>query len=173
MRGPTLCAAILVALAASCRRSPGEDDRIRAAARSPRLATSWVLPEVDPCAILSRTAVEALVGSPVGDPRPGGTAVDGSACEYTGSGPFVITVGLMSTNAYESLKVDFGGEPVLGTGASALVDGPDQLGDVILVARSVNAALLVQISGVIPGAAGPARRALAAEIARQALDRLP
>ncbi len=169
---PTLCLALLLALLASCQHSPREDEGSRAAERAPRQATSWRLPQVDPCAILSRTAVEALVGSPVGDPRPGGTAVDGSACQYVGTGPFVVTLGFMSTNAYESLKVDFGGEPVSGTGLSALVDGPDQLGDVIFVARSLNAAVLVQISGVIPGAAGTARQHLAAEIARRALDRL-
>jgi hypothetical protein len=98
--------------------------------------------------------------------------MDGSACQYTGPGPFVITLGYMSTNAYESLKVDFGGEPVLDTGIAALADGPDQLGDVNLVARSPDAAVLVQISGRLPNAAGQARRALAAEIARQGLDRL-
>ena len=54
-----------------------------------------------------------------------------------------------------------------------MTNGPDQLGDVILAARSLDAAVLVQVSGVIPGAVGPARRALATEIARQALDRLP
>jgi hypothetical protein len=133
---------------------------------------SWYLPQVDPCAILSRPAVEALAGSPVGESRPGGTAMDGSACQYVGTGPFVITLGYMSTNAYESLKVDFGGEPVLDTGIAALADGPDQLGDVNLVARSPDAAVLVQISGRLPNAAGQARRALAAEIARQGLDRL-
>ena len=169
----SLCLALVLVLLASCRPSSGEDERIRAAARAPRLATSWGIPDVNPCAILSRKAVEALTGSPVDGPRPGGTAMDGSACQYTGTPPFVITLGLMSTNAYESLQVDFGGEPVLDLAASALVDGPDQLGDVTLVARSLNAAVLVQVSGEIPGAAGPRRRALAAEIARQALDRLP
>jgi hypothetical protein len=99
--------------------------------------------------------------------------MDGSACQYAGSGPFVITLGFMSTNAYESLRVDFGGKPVPDLGAGALVDGPDQLGDVTLVARSLNAAVLVQISGRIPGVAGSGRRTLAAEIAREALHRVP
>lgn len=169
----TLWPALLLALVGSCQRPPGEDQPMRAATRAPRLATSWGIPDVNPCAILSRTAVEALAGSPMDEPRLGGTAVDGTACQYIGTGPFVITLGFMSTNAYESLQVDFGGDPVPGLGADALVDGPDQLGDVTLVARSLDAAVLVQISGVIPGAVGPSRRALAAEIARQALNRLP
>jgi 4-amino-4-deoxy-L-arabinose transferase-like glycosyltransferase len=148
-------------------------ERIRAAAPAPRQATSWALPDIEPCAILSGAAMEAVVGSAVGEPQPGGTAVDGSACQYTGSGPFVVTLGLMSTKAYESLRMDFGGEPVLGAGFSALADGPDPLGDVTLVARSRDAAVLVRISGIVPNAAGPARRALAAKIAREALDRVP
>jgi len=155
----------------SCRRSSGEGERIGAAAPATPLAASWLLPRIDPCAILPRPAVEALVGSSV-YPRPGGTTVDGSACQYIGAGPFVITLGFMSTNAYESLKIDFGGKQVPDTGSSALIDGPDQLGDVVLIARNAHVAVLVQISGVIPRAVGPARRALAADIARQALERL-
>jgi hypothetical protein len=166
---PTRWLAALLALVAACQCSPRQDEPVRAAVQPPRPATSWEIPDVDPCAILPASAVEALAGSPVGHPRPGGTAVDGSACQYVGTGPFVITLGLMSTNAYESLKVDFGGTPVLDVGSSALVDGPDQLGDVTLVARSLDAAVLIQISGVIPGAVGPARRDLAERIARQAL----
>lgn len=173
VRGCLSVLASLLALLASCQRPPWANEKTPTAARAPRLASSWQLPEAGPCVILSRTTVEALVGSPVANPRLGGTAVDGSACQYTGPGPFVITLGYMSTNAYESLKIDFGGDPVIGTGSSALVDGPDQLGDVVLVARSLDAAVLVQISGVLPGAVGPAKRVLAAEIARQALDRLP
>jgi hypothetical protein len=139
-------------------------------ARDPLPPSTWEIPRVDPCTLLSRAAMEALVGSAVNDLGPGGTAVDGSACEYTGAGPFVVTLGLMSTNAYESLKLDFGGEPVHGVGTSALVDGADPLGDVTLVARSAEAAVLIRISGIVPGAAGRSRRQLAADIARNALE---
>lgn len=149
------------------------EEQIPAAPPTPPSATSWYLPSIRACAILPRTVVEALIGGPVDHPRPGGTAVDGSACRYTGPGPFVVTLGYLSTNAYESLKFDVGGDPVPDTGADARVDGPDRLGDVTLVARSRAAAVQVQISGVIPGAAAPDRRALATELARQALARLP
>ena len=85
---------------------------------------------------------------------------------------FVITMGLISTSAYESLRLDFGGDRVPGVGDEALVDGPDQLGDVTLVARAGDVAVMVMVSGNVPGTVGPARRRLAADVARRALERL-
>ena len=115
---------VAVALLASCRYSSPEGQRSRAAARAPRLATSWDIPEVNPCAILSRTAVETLTGTSVADPWPGETAMDGSACQYAGSGPFVITLGFMSTNAYDHYYVARGDQivdvwPIMGRSGSA------------------------------------------------------
>jgi hypothetical protein len=158
---------LFLAMLASCRPSAG-DGPPQAAALLP---ASWAVPVIDPCEILSRRAIETLAGSAVAEPRPGGTAVDGTACQYAGPGPFVITVGMMSTNAYESLRVDFGGDRVADVGLSAQLAGPDRLGDITLVAREQDAAVLVMISGTLP-AAGPPRGQLAATIAREALARL-
>jgi hypothetical protein len=162
-----------LALLACGRDFSGDAQRIRKAARGPRPEAMWAIPRVAPCSVLSRSAVAAVIGDSVLDSRIGGTAVDGSACQYRGTGPFVVRLGLMSVNAYESLELDFGGDTVPDVGTGALVDGPDPLGDVTLVAKRGNTAILVQISGVIPGAVGQARRAMAASLARQALDRLP
>jgi hypothetical protein len=163
---------LLGALVACRPPSPGVHD-IRAVARGSMPPGRWGLPKTDPCAVLPRTVIESLAGATVQSPEPGGATIDGSACRFTGSEErFVITMGLISTNAYESLRLDFGGDRVSGVGDEALVDGPDQLGDVTLVARAGDAAVMVMVSGNMRGTVGPARRRLAADIARRALERL-
>ena len=109
-------------------------------------AGSWAIPDVAPCALIDKADAEAVMGLLRDEPKPGGTAIDGTACAYISREPFVVTVGIISTNSFEVGKFDAGNRMINNLGDEAYITAPNAFEDVNLLARRENVAVLINVS---------------------------
>ncbi len=107
---------------------------------------SWTIPEVAPCALIGKAEAEAVMGLLKNEPKPGGTAIDGTACAYISPEPFVVTVGIISTNSFELRKLDSGNRMINNLGDEAYVTNPNAFEDVYLLARQENVAVMINVT---------------------------
>ncbi len=80
------------------------------------------------------------------EPKPGGTAIDGTACTYISPEPFVVAVGIISTNSFELGKFDSGNRMINNLGDEAYTTNPNAFEDVYLLARQENVAVMINIT---------------------------
>jgi len=143
-----------------------------AAAETVHRAGSWALPDVDPCALVTRAEAEAVMGQLREEPRPGGTAADGTACAYIGTNALVVTIGVISTNTFESRKFDPGNTKIAGIGDEAYTTKPNAFGDVYLFARTDEAAVMINVTVGAEDDVRARGQHIAEALAQQALDGL-
>jgi hypothetical protein len=141
-------------------------------ADAPLGSMQWVIPDVNPCTLITRDEAEAVVGSLRDAPKPGGSATDGTACAYIGADPFVISVGVISPNAFEMRKFDAGNKLIEDVGDEAYMTKPDAFEDVYLFARRGEAAIVVVVTAGAWDAGKTERYRVAGILAQKALDRL-
>jgi hypothetical protein len=163
---------ILICCTSSARKlDPREPPKVRPQldVSTPK-ASSWAIPDVEPCALVSRAEAEAIMGKLSEGPRPGGTAADGTACAYVGETSILATVGVISTNSFEDRRSEPGNIPVSGSVHEMFVAQTNGFRDVRLLARLGAVALLINVATwEIPD---EERVAIARRLATTALDRL-
>jgi 4-amino-4-deoxy-L-arabinose transferase-like glycosyltransferase len=142
----------------------------RAAISAEPLPTSWALPTIDPRLMVSRTEAEAVMGPIERGPASGGWELDGTACTYVNREGGIASIALISTAAYDLQRHDPRSVPtaVIDLNSYTVSAGPTT--DVRLFARSLNSAVIVQLSQDSAGH-GTAIEA-ASELGRKALMRL-
>jgi len=143
-----------------------------AAAETAQRAGSWAVSDVDPCALITRAEAEAVMGQLREEPRPGGTAADGTSCAYVGTGPLVVTIGVVSTNTFELRKSDPGNTAIGGIGDGAYTTKLNAFRDVYLYARKDEAAVMVNVTVGAGADVRATRQHIAGALAQKALDRL-
>jgi hypothetical protein len=142
------------------------------------LPTSWMLPfdprteawPIDPRTLVPRAEAEAIMGPVVRGPMSGGWELDGPACTYLSHDDQVVSVAVISTQAFDLERHDPQSVTVASDNASAYAARPGPLGQVRLFARSVKSAVLVHVSG--DARPDDKRLDLAKQFAGPALDRL-
>jgi peptidoglycan/LPS O-acetylase OafA/YrhL/4-amino-4-deoxy-L-arabinose transferase-like glycosyltransferase len=131
---------------------------------------TYVLPPIDPRLLISHDEAESIVGDVVTGPTTGGWELDGRGCSFFGPDDLVVRLTIISTNAFGLERNDPQSAGVSNVGLSAYVTAGGPLGDVRLLARSVNSAVAVYLSG---GSGGHRTRLdMAKEFAVKALDNL-
>ena len=122
-----------------------------------------------PCVLVSRREAEAVMGPLREEPRPGGTAADGTACMYIAERSIVSTVGVISTRSFDDRILSLGISPSLPhlTKCSLLKNA---FQDVRLLARRGGVALMIHVAA--RGLSDAERTAIARLLATTALDRL-
>ena len=111
------------------------------------LPNSWARPLIDPRTLIPRAEAEAIIGPLVGGPTGGGWELDGTACTYLSHDGLVVSVAIISTEAFDLERHDPQSVTVSSDSASAYAARTGPLGDVRLFSRSVESAVLVHISG--------------------------
>ena len=106
------------------------------------------------------------------EPRPGGTAADGTSCAYVGTGPVVVSVGVISTNSFELRKSDPGNMTITDIGDEAYTTKPNAFGDVYLFARKGEAAVMINVTVGARDDVKATGQHIAGAFAQKALDRL-
>jgi 4-amino-4-deoxy-L-arabinose transferase-like glycosyltransferase len=142
------------------------------------LPTSWMLPfdprtkawPIDPRTLVPRAEAEAIMGPLVRGPTGGGWELDGTACTYLSHDGLVVSVAIISTEAFDLERHDPQSATVSSDSASAYAARTGPLGEVRLFSRSVESAVLVHVSG--DARPHEKRLDLAKQFAASALDRL-
>lgn len=132
------------------------------------LPSSWILPPIDPRALVSLAEAEAMIGPLVRGPTSGGWELDGTACTYVGRDGLVISVAIISTSAFDLERHDPQSVAMSSEGVSAYAARTGPLGDMRLFARSFKSAVIVHISG--DSRPNEKRLDLAKQFARTALE---
>ena len=133
---------------------------------------SWTIPEVEPCALINKAEAEAVIGLLKDEPKLGGTAIDGTACAYVSREPFVVTVGIISTNSFELRKFDSGNRMINDLGDEAYITASNAFQDVYLLARQGDFAVMINITAGAWDEEKVGRYRIAKTLAQTALDRL-
>lgn len=134
------------------------------------IPSTWAIPDVDPCVLVLHTEAEAVMGPLREEPRPGGTAADGTTCMYVGEHSIVSTVGIISTRSFEDRRSESGNTPLTTTPHEMLLAQKNAFQDVRLLARQGGVAVMVHVAG--QGRSHRERVAIAGNLATTALDRL-
>ena len=108
---------------------------------------TYTLPPIDPRILMSRTDAATLMGQPLRGPASGGWELDGRACTFLGPQGLVLSIAIISTNAFALARYDPSSKAISGIGLSAYVAGGSPLGGLRLFARTLNSAVIVHISG--------------------------
>jgi hypothetical protein len=145
------------------------DIRVRDA-RSEPIASTWAIPDIDPCVLVSRKEAEAVMGPLREDPRPGGTAADGTACVYIAERSIVSTVGIISTRSFDDRRYESGTISLSTTPHEMFLTRKNAFQDVRLLARRSGVALMIHVAARGPSEAE--RVAIARLLATTALGRL-
>jgi len=87
------------------------------------------------------------MGQPLRGPASGGWELDGRACTFLGPQGLVLSIAIISTNAFALERYDPSSKAISGVGLSAYVAGGSPLGGLRLFARTLNSAVIVHISG--------------------------
>lgn len=135
-------------------------------------AGSWTIPDVEPCALIDKADAEAVMGLLRDEPKSGGMAIDGTACAYISRDPFVITIGIISTNSFELQKFDSGNRMISNLGDEAYITNPNAFEDVYLLARQENVAVLINVTAGAWDEKKIERYRIAKTLAQTALARL-
>jgi hypothetical protein len=137
-----------------------------------QIRASWKVPDVDPCILVTKAEAEAVMGLLSEGPKLGGSALDGTVCAYVGTIPLVVSIGVISTAAFELQKSDPGITTITDLGDEAYITRPDSFKDIHLFVRKGRAAVMVTAS-IWPGDAPETQRSeIAKSLAAKALDRL-
>lgn len=139
-------------------------------ARSSLIPSTWAIPDVDPCVLVSRTEAEAVMGPLREEPRPGGTAADGTACMYVAERSIVSTVGIISTRSFDDRSSESGNIPLSTTSHEMFLVRSNAFQDVRLLARGRDVALMIHVAA--RGSSDTERAAIARFLATTALDHL-
>jgi hypothetical protein len=134
------------------------------------LPSSWTRPLIDPRTLIPRAEAEAIIGPLVGGPTGGGWELDGTACTYLSHDGLVVSVAIISTEAFNLERHDPQSVTVVSDKANAYAARTGPLGEVRLFSRSVESAVLVHVSG--DARSHEKRLDLANQFAASALDRL-
>jgi hypothetical protein len=122
---------------------------------SDSLPTSWMLPfdpqtkawPIDPRTLVPRSEAEAVMGPLVRGPTSGGWELDGTACTYLSSDGVVLSLAIISTQAFDLERHDPQSVAVSSDSLSAYAARTGPLGDLRLFFRSVESAVLIHVSG--------------------------
>ena len=120
--------------------------------------------------LVSRTEAEAVMGPLREEPRPGGTAADGTACMYIAERSIVSTVGIISTRSFDDRSSESGNIPLSTTSHEMFLVRSNAFQDVRLLARGRDVALMIHVAA--RGSSDTERAAIARFLATTALDRL-
>ena len=131
---------------------------------------TYTLPPIDPRILMSRTEAATLMGQPLRGPASGGWELDGRACTFLGPQDLVLSIAIISTNAFALERYDPTSKAISGVGLSAYVAGGSPLGGLRLFARTLNSAVIVHISGPLNDKR--ARLKIATDLATSALYNL-
>ena len=131
---------------------------------------TYTLPPIDPRILMSRTEAATLTGQPLRGPASGGWELDGRACTFLGPQNLVLSIAIISTNAFALERYDPLSKAISGVGLSAYVAGGSSLGGLRLFARTLNSAVIVHISGRLTDKR--ARLEIATDLATRALHNL-
>jgi hypothetical protein len=131
---------------------------------------TYTLPPIDPRILISRSEAESIMGHPLRGPASGGWELDGRACSFFGPQDLVLSIAIISTNAFALERYDPQSSSISRAGLSAYVAQSGPLGDLRLFARSVNSAVVVHISGGLNG--NRTRLQMAKDFAAKALHNL-
>jgi hypothetical protein len=134
------------------------------------LPSSWSPPLIDPRMLVSRGEAEAIMGPLVRGPTGGGWELDGNACTYLSHDGLVVSVAIISTQAFDLERRDPQSVTIRSDSASAYAARTGPLGEVRLFSRSVQSAVLVHVSG--DARSREKRLDLAKQLAGPALHRL-
>lgn len=104
------------------------------------------------------------------EPRPGGTAADGTTCMYVGEHSIVSTVGIISTRSFNDRRSESGNTPLTTTPHEMFLAQKNAFQDVKLLAKQGRVAVMVQVAG--QSRSDGERVAIAGNLATMALDRL-
>ncbi len=133
---------------------------------------SWKVSEVAPCALINKAEAEAVMGLLKDEPKSGGAAIDGTACAYISHKPFVVTIGIISTNSFELRKFDSGNRMINNLGDEAYITNPNAFEDVYLLARQKDVAVMVNVAAGAWDEEKVERYRIAETLAQTALVRL-
>jgi len=150
--------------------SPALSDVRRRVAQSEPIASTWAIPDIDPCELISRTEAEAVMGPLREEPRTGGTAADGTTCMYVGERTIISKVGIISTHSFDDRRSESGTIPLSATPHEIFLTQSNAFRDVRLLARQGGVALMILVAA--QGRSDGERVAIAAGLATTALDRL-
>ena len=134
------------------------------------LPNSWARPLIDPCTLIPRAEAEAIIGPLERGPTGGGWELNGPACTYLSYDGLVVSVAIISTEAFDLERHDPQSVTVPSDSASAYAVRTGPLGEVRLFSRSVQSAVLVHVSG--DARSREKRLDLAKQLAGPALHRL-
>jgi hypothetical protein len=131
--------------------------------------TSWALPAIDPCTLVSMGNTESLIG-PLKDITRG-WILDGTACIYIGELPTMIMLGVISTAAFEIQKSEPGTKTIADIGDYAFTSKSNAFKDVRLFVRYDKVAFVIKVAG-LEGKQQPSNLKLAKKFARYVMDPL-
>ena len=118
-----------------------------AAPSADSLPSSWTCPLIDPRTLIPRAEAEAIIGPLVGGPTGGGWELDGTACTYLSHDGLVLSVAIISTEAFNLERHDPQSVTVVSDKTNAYAARTGPLGEVRLFSRSLASAVLVHVSG--------------------------
>ena len=132
--------------------------------------SSWAPTDVNPCTLVLGSEAEAILGPLSQSPHPGGTAIDGTACMYVAR-TAVVSIGVISTMAYESRKCEPWNLAIVDLGVDAYAV-PLYAGDVQFFVRTNQAAMMIALTTerAVPD---KIRQRMVKDLAVMALRRLP
>jgi len=133
------------------------------------MATNY-LPAIDPRTLVSSREAQTIIGPSVFGPATGGWELDGRACTFLARGGLVLSLSVISTNAFALQRFDPRSANVPGVGLAAYAVRGDPPGDIRLFARDLKSAVLIHLSG--PESGAETRLQLAKNIAAKALYKL-
>lgn len=113
------------------------------------LATKY-LPPIDPRSLASNGEAQTVIYPLVRGPGSGGWELDGSACTFVAREGLVLSISIISTNAFALEQHDPGTSPVPGVGLSAYTTRPGPTGSLRLFARTPKSAVVIRVSGSTP-----------------------
>jgi hypothetical protein len=111
------------------------------------LPRSWALPAVDPRIVVPRAVAESIVGPLARGPLSGGWDLDGRSCTVLGEDGTVVSVTVISTGAFDLERREPSSFVVSGAGVSAYLASPARRADVRLLARTMESAVIVHVTG--------------------------
>jgi len=131
---------------------------------------TWGPADIDPCTLIPRSKAETILGPLKQSPHPGGTAIDGTACMYVAR-TAVLSVGVLSTMAFESRKCDPWNVAIEDLGVDAYAV-PLSGGDLQLFVRTDQSAMMMTLTTerAVPD---KIRQRMVTDLAVMALRRLP
>jgi 4-amino-4-deoxy-L-arabinose transferase-like glycosyltransferase len=110
------------------------------------MATNY-LPAIDPRSLVSSGEAQTIIAPSVFGPASGGWELDGRACTFVSPQGLIISLTVISTNAFALQRFDPGSTTVSDVGLAAYTIRGDPPGDLRLFARTLKSAVVVHVSG--------------------------